>query len=349
MTGEDVDINIFPLVTHAEKDAAAYITAGVTVVRHPETGELNCGLYRLMYKGEKKRLGYFFLGDSIQTKHIYHLHEDANTPMEVAIFIGHHPCVFMGSFAPGLSMSDEFGVMGGLLKEPLELVKCETVDLLVPAQAEIVIEGIVQPHVREPEAPFGEYHRYYGSERLSPVLDITAITHRHNPIYHDTRPDVRMPRGPIDLRVIGLYTQVKKLIPQLQQVRFLNRGIAVLKIKTEFDGLSKQAGLAALGAAFRPVYVIVVDDDIDIDNTDEVLWALATRTKPSLDFCFINDVYTNVLEASGYTILSRSEPNGLNTKVLIDATKPVSTPFPERAQVPRHLWENLDLEGLTEA
>lgn len=348
LTGDEVDIARLPLVTHAELDAAPYLTAGVTVVKHPETGAQNCGVYRLMYKGEKRRLGFFFLGDSIQTKHIYHLHERADKPMAVAIFIGHHPCVFMGSFAPGLSFSDEFGIMGGLLGEPVELVKCETVDLYVPAHAEIVIEGIVPPHLREPEAPFGEYHLYYGLQRLSPVLEITAITHRRAPLYHDVpMADIRQPRGPVDLRAIGLYSKVKELIPQLLEVRFLNQGMVVLKIRAEFDGLAKQAGLAALGASFRPPYVIVVDDDIDINNTDEILWAIATRTKPSLDFAFINDVYTNVLEVSGYTIRSRAEPNGLNTKVLIDATKTVELPFPARAVVPRRLWEHLDLEALS--
>ncbi|MBI3092261.1 MAG: UbiD family decarboxylase [Candidatus Tectomicrobia bacterium] len=354
LKGDDIDIGMLPIVKHAELDAAPYITAGITTVKNPETGKQNCGVYRLMYKGEKRRLGFFFLGDSIETKHIYYLREQADEPMEVAVFLGHHPAVFMGSVFAGPSSAptgicNEYGLIGGLLQEPLEVVKCETVDLYVPAYAEIVIEGVVPPHHREPEAPFGEYHKYYGLQRQSPVLEITAITHRRDARYQNIpMADIRLPRGPIDLRPIALYQKVKELIPQLLDVRFLNVGMAVLKIRTEFDGLAKQAGLAALGAAFRPTYVIVVDEDIDIHNTDEVLWAVATRTKPSLDFCFINDVYTNVLEVSGYTIRSRAEPNGLNTKVLIDATKTVEAPFPARAEVPRRLWENLDLEALSE-
>lgn len=341
----DVDVGKLPILTVAEKDAAPYVTGGIMVVKDPETGVRNSGIYRIMYKGEKSRLGIFFLGDSQHAKHFYYKMEKADKPLEVAVYIGHHPATWIGSYGWGALGEDEMKTAGGLLKEPLELVKCETVDLEVPAHAEIVIEGLVPPHVREPEGPFNEYHMYYGPERLSPVLEITAITHRKDAIYFNGR----LPSGLSPAFGLGNYRYVKRIkevVPQVIDVRRINAGIAVVKVSAEFDGLSKQAGLAALGADYRPLIVIVVDEDIDIRDTEQVLWAVGTRTKPDRDFCFIYDVYGNVLEASGYSVLSRTEKNGLNTKVLIDATKPVGLPFPEKVDIARDRWEGIDLESL---
>lgn len=352
LKGEKVDLGKLPILTHAEKDRAPYITIGVTTAKDPDTGIRNWGIYRIMYRGERNRLGVYFIGGGVMHMgHIYHKMEERKKALEVAVVIGHHPGMVMASFGWGNYGDDEIDAMGALLGEPVELVKCETVDLEVPASAEIVIEGKIPPQLRESEAPFGEYTRYYGPERLNPVIEVTAITHRKDAIYHD---DVGMwiykmgARG-VGLPIAGLWTykKMKETIPQVVEVYSSHPYTLFVKLKVEFDGLAKQAGLTALGLGPMPKFVVVVDEDIDIRNAEEVFWAIATRTRPDRDFCFIYDVYTNPLEPSGYTIRSRSEPNGLNTNLLIDATKPVGIPFPERCDVPKEYWQDLDIEALT--
>jgi 2,5-furandicarboxylate decarboxylase 1 len=181
MTGDDVDLAKIPVVVNCEKDSGAFITIGITVVKDPDTGIRNSGVYRMMVLG-KNTLGMSYEKHT----HIGHIHRKMiaqNKPLEVVTFIGHHPACMIGSQSKVPLGVDEWEVMGGLMQEPLEIVKCKTVDLEVPAWAEIAIEGVIYPDEVAPEGPFGEYTWYYGLERRSPVMHVTAITHRKDAIY----------------------------------------------------------------------------------------------------------------------------------------------------------------------
>ena len=347
VVGDEVDLTKIPVPTHNEKDMTM-IGIGVTVMKDPETGLRNCGVYRQQINGRNK-LGILHR-ECTYAYSLYRKAWDRGEPLEVATFIGHHPaCIFGGlSRKFGLGV-DELDVAGGIMGEPLEVVKCETVDLEVPAYAEIVIEGKIPPNRLEFEAPFGEYHKYYGPQRLSPICEVTAITHRRDAIFHDLfnahrehLMSIMLPRASI------LYKRTKASVPQTIDARHANetRYVAYVKIRKDYDGLGKNAGIAALAADPLLKIVVVVDEDVDINNEGEVIWAISTRTQPDRNIQTISDTYIQ-LDPSGYSIKSRSEHSAevqLNTKVIIDATKPVGLPFQELAEPPKEVWEKINLK-----
>ena len=345
--GDEVDLTKLPIVTHCEKDAGPYITAGVMILKDPDTGVYDTGIFRLQLKG-KDKLGVCF-GEYSRAMHIIRKNEAKNIPTEVAIFIGHHPACILASQTKVPLGTDELSILGGLLGEPLEIVKCETVDIEVPAYAEIVIEGIIPPNVREPEAPFGEYTWYYGPSRNSHILKVKAMTHRESPIYLDVfsaHPDHNMVA--LLARESVVFKRVKMVVPTLKEVCLPMSGMcrhtAYISIKKEFDGQGKIAALAALASDPFLKMVVVVEDDIDVHNEMEVWWAVTTRTQPDRAIFMVPDAYVCELDPSAYSIRSRAEKDSLNTKWAIDATKPIGLPFEERADVPKELLNKIRIE-----
>src|SRR2546421_5211636 len=181
LRGDQADITKLPLCIWTRgQDPAPYVTAPCVVSKDPETGERNVGTYRLMQKGPRKY--GIFLSNAWRDMYPHIMkNEKQGRPTPCAVVIGCDPPVSLTSVAR--VRGDEFGVAGGLRGEPLEVVTCETNDLEVPAHAEIVVEGFIPPGVREPEGPFGEYTGYMGASGPSFVIEVTAITHRVDPIY----------------------------------------------------------------------------------------------------------------------------------------------------------------------
>ena len=184
-TGDRIDLSKFPVVTHHEMDAGPYMTMAA-VAKHPPWGLApgvhNVAFHRAEYVAPRKT--HLYMAPN-HTWLIFRAHEDRDMPCPIAYVVGHHPTFYLGAnMRPDVRQS-EYDVVGGLMGEPLRLVPSETwgEKFLVPADAEIVIEGELLPKVRETEAPFGEWTGYYGPQRLSPVIDIKAITHRRDPIY----------------------------------------------------------------------------------------------------------------------------------------------------------------------
>jgi 2,5-furandicarboxylate decarboxylase 1 len=267
--------------------------------------------------------------------------------------IGHHPAVYMASQFRGPFEVDEMEVAGGLLGEPVRVTVGETVDLNVPADAEIVIEGKIPPDVREQEGPFGEYTWYMGNEEMTPVIDVSAITHRKDPIYYDinsAHPEHNL-TGLLG-REAMLYKRIKGVVPTLKAVTLPFSGTcrhtAYVSIRKEYDGLGKNTALAALAADPFMKLVIVVDDDIDIFSEAEVMWAVCTRVQAQRDVFVVPDAYVCELDPSAYSVKSMTERGFLNAKWAIDATKPVDLPFQERADVPDEVWRNMKLEDYLE-
>src|SRR5919197_5240325 len=168
LTGDQVNLFDLPLLTYHEQDAGFYVTCGFEVMRDPDSGVRNAGIYRLMRQG-RDEFG-IQISETAHGHYILRKHVRRGEPTPVAVFIGHHPAVHLGclSFTP--FETDEFTFAGAMLGEPLRVVKCETLDLEVPADAEIVLEGEILPDLRRPEAPFGEYPGTYGPERNNPVV-----------------------------------------------------------------------------------------------------------------------------------------------------------------------------------
>lgn len=351
ITGADVDLHEMPIVVNCGKDSGQFISAGVTTVRVPEAGNHNSGIYRAQIHS-RNRLGMSYEKHT----HIGTVHRAAEArgePVDCAIWVGHHPATLLGCQSKIPYGEDEYEVMGGLLQEPLEVVRAKTVDVMVPASAEVVFEGRILPGERLPEGPYGEFTWYYGLERPSPVMEVTAITHRRDAIYHHlfaAHPEHNL-TGRLGREAV-LYKRVRAAMPGVKDVHMPMSGIcrfhAYVQIRKEYDGAGKIAALAALASDPFVKLAVVVDEDVDIHDDAEVLWAIATRTQPDRDTFFVPESATSRLDPASYSIWSRWEKDTMNTKWAIDATKPVEAPFEERADVPREVWEPMDLSEYIE-
>jgi len=349
--GRDVDLQKLPNIIHCGGDGGPYISSGVVILRDPESGKVNAGIYRIQIKG-RNRLG-IWPGAYSHGMQIIRANERKGKPTEVAIMIGHHPAVYMASQFRGSFEVDELEVAGGLLNEPLKVVKGETVDLHVPADAEIIIEGMIPPNAREEEGPFGEYTWYMGNKEITPYIEVSAITHRKDAIYYDinsAHPEHNLTG--LLAREAMLYTRIKSVVPTVKAVTLPFSGTcrhtAYISIRKEYDGLGKNTALAALAADPFMKLIVVVDEDINVFDEAEVMWAVCTRVQADRDVFIVPDAYVCELDPSAYSIKGREQRGFLNSKWAIDATKPVDLPFQERADVPEEIWKNMRLEDYLE-
>jgi len=299
------------------------------VSRDPETGIRNIGMYRHLVQ-KKDQVGVHF-AETGHGRLLYDKWMGQKKTMPVAITLGHHPLVYMGALSFVSFGVDEYTIMGAYMQKPLRLVKCRTVDLEVPADAEIVIEGFINPDETTTDGPIGEYTTVYGKLRENPYIHITAITMRKHPIYFDCF------NGHIDHQLLGgttrlssIYRAVRTACPTVQDVYMPPSGTCrfscYVSIKKRHEGEAQNAICAAIGADPFIKLCICVDDDVDIFNDSAMLLAINTRLKPSKNVFFIPNAKTNALDPT-------VENELLVTKVGIDATKPLSG-FPETVSVP---------------
>lgn len=345
-TGKDVDLYRLPMTTQCEKDSGAFLTVGVTICRDPDTGAYNSGIYRQM-RHERNVLGMSFEPQS-HLGYCYRKMEKQGKGLPIVTYLGHHPATLLGSQSRLPLGGNEMSVMGGLMEEPLELAPCQSQDLMVPARAEIAIEGFIRPNERRWEGPFGEYTWYYGYARNSPVFEVTAITHRKNPYYQDlfsVFPE-HLLAGRVGREAV-LFEKVRASCPSVRDVSMPMSGTcrqtAYVQIDKQFDGEAKMAALAAMASDAFIKWVVVVDKDVDVHNESQVLWAISTRTQPDQDTFFVPNSVGSRLDPSGYSVWSRHERNGMNTKWAIDATMPIEAPFEEVADVPQDVLDRIDL------
>jgi 2,5-furandicarboxylate decarboxylase 1 len=339
LTGTEVDLTRLPILTHNKLDAGPYITCGASVTRDRQTGIRNVGVYRHQLHS-KNKLG-IHMAEVSNVNYIYGGYESVGEDMPIAITVGHHPAFYMGclSFVPvGI---DEYDVVGGLMGEPLELVKCKTVPLEVPAHAEIVIEGYVSATERLPEAPFGEFTTCYGGQHNYHVINVTAVTMRKEPIYLDCF------SGHIDHQLLGgtgrlsvIYKTIRMACPTVKDVFMAPSGCCRLtcyvSIKKRHEGEAKNVISAVFASDAFIKYVIVVDDDVDIFNDSSVWMAIATRLKADQNVFMIKN-------AKGHPLDPTASDGYVVTKVGIDATKPLKG-FPETVSVPG--VEDVDLNQI---
>ena len=250
--------------------------------------------------------------------------------MPVACVVGHHPAFFLGTCILTPITEDEYESIGGFMGQPLRLVPSETFgdDLLVPADAEIIIEGLLLPGERDREGPFGDFTGYYSQSTYSPIVEVTAISHRRNAYFMDIF------AGHQDHHLLGaipkegsIYRQVSAIVPTVTGVCLPNSGAGrfhcYISIEKRAEGEAKLAAMAAITASEIIKHVIVVDDDIDVFDEREVLWAVATRVDASIDVEVIRHVKGSRLDPV------RSGKDW-GSKLIIDACRNEEIDFPNR-------------------
>ncbi|MEM0002490.1 MAG: UbiD family decarboxylase [Desulfurococcaceae archaeon] len=349
---DDINLYKFPIVVHYEKDAGPYITAGFVTTYDPDTGINNTSIQRLWVKA-KDRLGYFAIKGSHNWRNIQKFWE-LGMDAPVAIWIGHHPSIIIGAQAKLRYPESHYSAASSIIGEPLRLVPTEMFKdrLFVPADAEIVIEGIIPKNKLEEEGPFGEYPGYYSGKTLSPVIEPKSITYRKDAIYHDIGP--ALPDHLIvDVFALEakIYKTVKTVVPELINVHVpisgCSRFHAYLQVRKTRPGVGKQAILAALTSDIRLKHVFVFDEDINIFDEREVLWAIATRSQWDKDMIIIPNMPSDGLDPS------IQPPRVVGCKGGIDCTKPLPEEFgghefPARIKVPDDVWAKIKLEEYIE-
>ncbi|MEK7335063.1 MAG: UbiD family decarboxylase [Candidatus Binatota bacterium] len=338
--GEEVDLYDFPIVRHHAMDPAPYIDM-TPVMKDPDGDFYNVAFLRTMLKGPRR------LGIHMSPRHNWQIHrknEEKKRPTPVAIVISHHPSFYLGALNVSPFGVDDYARIGAIMGEPLRLTASETLgkDFMVPADAEIVIEGHVLPNLKEAEGPFGEFTGYYGPQRLRWVIEVTAVTHRRHAVFQ------HIFTGHRDTWVLGgipkegsLFNLIRGVVPTTKAVHFPISGgcrfNCYISIDKKVDGESKQAALTALGACDFVKHVVVVDADINIYNEEEVMWAVATRVQADQDVDIIRNVKGNTLDPS-------QTDDIMTAKMIIDATRPVQRPFAARVEVPREALSRVRLE-----
>ena len=367
LIGDDVDLRKLPAIWTSERDPGRYIAAGMCFIRNPETGVRNISIHRAQIMGRNKT-GFLMLPR--QAARIAAICKKLGRPMEVAMVVGAHPLIIFSSAFVAPFGTDELTIASSLLQEPVRTVRCETIDMEVPADAELVLEGTVSLEEVAPEGPFGEVTGTYGYGGDLPVFTVKAMTYRNDPIFYA----ISCGLPPNDAQSIVAVTIEMKLFQHLagldagrlnvKDIRCLG-GVSpllvILQLKDPLPGHAQLAMTAALSSPFlHPKFVIAVDEDVDPSSIEDVLWALATRVDAARDVVKINDTRVfgldNASELESETISSR-----IGTKMMIDATRPVSGDVKryERAKpavtaktVSRSAWAaglNLSEEGLLNA
>ena len=337
--GDEVDLTEVPMLTHYDVNAAPYITAGVVVAADPDTGVRNTSYNRLMMAGKRELRIFMAIG-----RHLWTLHnkfERRDQPLPIAIVIGVHPLFSLGAQALTPADEDEYAVIGGMMNEPLRLVKAKTVPILVPADAEMIIEGKMLPHVRRTEGPFGEFTGHAVPQDERQVIEVTAITHRKNYIFQDIHAGYTEHKlmGAVP-REAALLKAVRQSVPTVKNVCMPVSGNcrfhAYVSIAKRTPGQAKNAICAAFAADMLLKHVVIVDDDIDIFDEERVLWAISNRFQADRDLVVIANAQGSELDPS-------AGPGGVNAKMGLDATKPLEG-FPPELRVPEEVMKRIRLE-----
>jgi len=337
-------------------DIAPYTTLSQYITRDPETGVQNMGIYRGQLKAPR-RLG---MNPSLELRPGIYAHwqkaKSRGEKLAAAVVLGAPPCVAFTSAQKVPEALDELHVAGGLVGGPINVVKAKTVDLLVPAEAEIVVEGYIDTEYLEPEAPFGESHGHVNLQEYNAFMDVTCITRRRDAILTSIISQVTPSESSLIKRVAlePLFLQHLRQALGIQGVKRVSmhepltnlRKVVVLVMDRATPRTETWRALYGAAAWNRAAgkYIIAVNEDIDPDNADALLWAMSYRANPDLDLQILRH------RDQGHGPRSRRN-NGEDASVLIDATlkenfPPISLPKREYMERARVIWEELGLPQL---
>jgi 4-hydroxy-3-polyprenylbenzoate decarboxylase/2,5-furandicarboxylate decarboxylase 1 len=331
-TGDDIDLFRLPLPVYSEHDGGAYVTVALEISKDPVDGGRNASVYRMMRLDRNHLAVMSHVFQGLGT-HIARA-EERGQPLDVAVVNGVDPVLLYASQAKVPPGFDELEIAGGIRGEPVEVVKGVTVDLEIPATAEIVIEGRVLPGERALEGPFGEFTGYYGPQELNPVMEVTAITHRRDPIYLAGMTGVPTTDNHV-LKAFAyesvLLENLRSVFPEVVDVAFPDwagtQYAAVVSLRQRYKGQARHLILTALGDAARLKWVIVVDDDVNVHDTEQVMWAAITRSQPAEDLIVVEGVAGGPLDPS-------APEKEVVSLMGLDATRPFGKDFPEVCRVP---------------
>jgi UbiD family decarboxylase len=340
--GDDIDTRVLPIVIHSEGDYGPCLTMTLAI-KDPESGAYNAAFIKAFYDFEDHRRLRITI-HSPDTDRALAYYEDRGLPMPIVAILGHHPAFYLGTMGLTPYDSDDYTTIGGYLGEPLRLVPSETWgdDFLVPADAEIIIEGEVPPGVRLIADPFGDITRQYQAQTLRPVMEVKAITRRRNAILQDVF------AGHHDHFTVGqipkegtLYNSLRKRFGDIITAVHLpysgcGRLAAYVSINKTREGQGKAVALAAIQESWTFQVAVVVDDSVDVFDESDVIWSTLVNTDPTRDVDMIQNIQTVFTTQMGYR------------KVLIDATRPLDRAMPDVNRVPPDALERIDLAAYVE-
>jgi 4-hydroxy-3-polyprenylbenzoate decarboxylase len=316
---DNPSLDILPILRTWPDDGGRFITLPMVFTKDPETGIRNCGMYR-MHVYDERTTGMHWHMHKDGARH-YRKAEKLGKRLDIAVAIGSDPAVMYSATAPLPEGVDEMLFAGFLRTSPVELVKCETVDLEVPANSEIILEGYCEPHERKIEGPFGDHTGYYSLKDEFPVFHITCITHRKDALYTATI----VGKPPMEDCYIAKATEriflplIQKQLPEIVDINLPVEGvfhnIAIVSIDKRYPGHARKVmyGLWGMGQMSFTKMIVVVDKDVDVQNPSEVAWKIGNNVDPKRDVVIVEGPL-DVLEHA-------SDIPSYGGKMGIDATK----------------------------
>jgi 2,5-furandicarboxylate decarboxylase 1 len=342
LTGDAVDLSLLPpLVYHEHDSDKPYLTAAIVAARDPETRKINLSFHRLMIAG-RNRTG-IFIEKKKHLDRIYERYRARGEAMPIAAFIGWHPAWAIGSLYSGSADVEEYDVIGGLLGRALPVTQTLTQpDLIVPAFAEIVLEGSVDPEERIEEGPFGEFTGYGTGKTETPVFTVTALTHRSDPIFQDIvsgqMEHLVLPMLAIEYRI---HQDAKRASPNVTRVVLAAPLTTIVALDKKSDDEPRRIIDAILGGDIYSKQVIVVDDDVDPHDFRAVLSAMALTVQADRDVLIFSNAQGTPLDPSC------PHADGKSAKIGIDATRSLtSRRSVTRNSFPQALWDAIDLKAI---
>lgn len=313
LTGDAIDVRRLPLVVHSTKDAGPYATAGLVIAKDPDTGLRNVSFNRMMLRSRSE-----FGIRMMAPQHLGQIYDRAaarGRSLPVAVAIGNHPAELIAGATTIAYGDDELALAGALRGEPLEVARGVSVDLEVPARAEVVLEGEVLAGVREPEGPFGDFMQFYVPVMPNHVMRVTAVTHRRDALFQTMHAGQAEDTTLLAIsREAQLYEAVAASGTDVREVSLRPTILGgAISIRKRFEGEPKQVLAAAFGRYRWLKVCVVVDEDVDVLDRDDVWWAIATRAR-------LGRGLLSVTDAAGFP----RDPHGLHAaKLGIDATIPL--------------------------
>lgn len=354
----DIDLSFLPIQTCWPGDAGPLVTWPLVITRGPEKERQNLGIYRMQVIGRNRLIMRWLShrGGALDFREWQLAHP--GKPFPVSVAIGADPATVLATVTPVPDTLSEYAFAGLLRGSRTEVVNCLTNDLQVPASAEIVLEGVIEPEDMAPEGPYGDHTGYYNEVEHFPVFTVKKITHRPDPIYHSTYTG----RPPDEPAMLGVALNevfiplLQKQFPEITDFYLPPEGcsyrLAVISMKKQYPGHAKRVMMGAWSFLRQFMYtkfVIVTDDDVNIRNWEDVIWAMTTRMDPARDTVLIENTPIDYLDFA-------SPVSGLGSKMGMDATskwpgetdREWGTPIAMDEAVKRRvdeIWSELGISG----
>ncbi len=344
---DDFSLDEFPILKCWPEDGGRYITLPMVFSKNPDTGKRNCGCYRLQVY-DARTTGMHWQTHKQGAEHYRRLRAAGTTKrMEVAVAIGADPATMYSAILPLPPDLDEMMIAGFLRSKPVEMVKCETVDIEVPAQAEIVLEGYVELGELRREGPFGDHTGFYSLDDDYPVFHITCVTHRKNPIYATTIV------GPPPMEDFYMGKAIERIflplmrlqLPEVRDICMPAEGIfhnmIFVAIRKSYPGHARKVmhAIWGLGQAMFSKVIVVVDEDVNVQNVSEVAWKALNNIDPERDIQFVLGPVDSLDHASRLA--------NYGSKMGVDATKKwpeegFTRPWPDVIRMPQEVSKRVD-------